>query len=145
MKLMEEKLPGNILEFFVFSDDIESVKESLELHRVDSLSDIRLHFVSGGLKSNVTSSLDEFILMTLFSRLIISNSTFSWWAAYLSASQNKTVIAPAFHPKFFDHYPTKKERKFKKIIIQSYWYPPEWIVLNPYKSETLLSFSPSEN
>lgn len=71
--------------FFVFSDDPEVVRE-------------RLHF-----KSPVTfvthnppeKDYEDFRLMSKCRHFIIANSSFSWWAAYLSKGQNKTVIAPS--------------------------------------------------
>jgi len=121
------------LEYFVFSDDVANVRKSL--NETETEEQNTLHFVSGG--SNSTSSLDDFILMTLFSHLIISNSTFSWWAAYLShLTKNKIVIGPTFHPKFYDHYENLKEREFKRKVIGSLWYPPSWIVINPYTDDS---------
>lgn len=40
------------------------------------------------------SDLEEFYLMSSCRNLIISNSTFSWWAAYICDNENKIVIAP---------------------------------------------------
>jgi hypothetical protein len=46
--------------------------------------------------------LDEFMLMTLCDDFIIPNSTFSWWAAWLSKAENKTVICPSKWLKHID-------------------------------------------
>ena len=33
--------------------------------------------------------------MTKFSNFIIANSSLSWWAAWLSKANNKTIVCPA--------------------------------------------------
>jgi len=71
--------------FSVFSDDISWCKEHLK--HLDCI------FIS-------MQDYEDFILMSLCKDNIISNSTFSWWAAYLNKNQNKKVIAP-HHKKWF--------------------------------------------
>jgi len=46
--------------------------------------------------------IEEFYTLTLCKSFIISNSTFGWWAAWLSRVQNKQIIAPNlwFTPPF---------------------------------------------
>jgi len=70
---------------YVFSDDIEWCKENLKLP-------IETHFVSS--KDNSLSDVEELMLMSLGWNFVISNSTFSWWAANLSNDWPKHVVAP---------------------------------------------------
>jgi len=130
---MRTKFPNKIIEFFVFSDDIESVKKSSTFLLDRKPQKTKILFVSENKEAfATTSSLDDFILMTLFPHLIISNSTFSWWAAYLIPNLQKVIIAPTFHPRFFDHYKSSELRNFKKKLLGQLWYPSSWTVLNPY-------------
>ncbi len=70
--------------FFIFSDDIAWVKENLNLkHPVFYVSDLPQ-----------ISDHEELYLMTLCKHNIISNSSFSWWGAWLNQNPNKIVIAP---------------------------------------------------
>ena len=69
--------------FFVFSDDIDWVKTSLNLGE-------RAVYVSDPELTDTT----ELYLMSQCKHNIIANSTFSWWAAWLNQHPDKLVIAP---------------------------------------------------
>lgn len=92
--------------FVVFSNDIKWCQENF--------SKIPRNFVF------VENELyyHDFFLMSLCKHNIISNSSFSWWAAYLNRNPDKIVIAPPlwFNPSY--------------ISDTQDIYPPEWIVLN---------------
>lgn len=68
--------------FFIFSDDIEWVKEHLKIEGAVYVSNPNL------------SEYEELILMSYCAHNIIANSTFSWWGAWLNQNPNKIVIAP---------------------------------------------------
>lgn len=68
---------------YIFSDDIEWVRKNIKLTN-------QHHFIS----ENTESDFQEFILMKNCKNFIISNSTFSWWAAWLANNHNKKVICP---------------------------------------------------
>ncbi len=70
--------------FFVFSDDIEWVKENIHLPE----STI---YVKG---PNMTA-IEDLVLMSKCQHNIIANSSFSWWSAWLNDHFDKIVIAPA--------------------------------------------------
>jgi hypothetical protein len=45
-------------------------------------------------KNYTFEDVTELALMSMFKNNIIANSTFGWWAAWLSKNSNKTVVAP---------------------------------------------------
>ncbi len=69
--------------FFVFSDDIEWVKNNITVNNAI--------FVSNN--NGINSFLDMY-LMSICKHNIIANSSFSWWGAYLNKNKNKIVIMP---------------------------------------------------
>lgn len=69
---------------FIFSDDIEWVKENLKLP-------YECVFVS---HNSGAKSFEDMRLMSLCKHNVIANSSFSWWGAWLNNNQNKVVIAP---------------------------------------------------
>ena len=76
---MEEKLDSPV--FFVFSENIDIVKQW------NLPGEIR--YIEPG-----ETDYEDLQLMKTCKHFIISNSTFSWWAQYLSANEDKIVIAP---------------------------------------------------
>lgn len=88
--------------FLIFSDDLEWVKEHLFINA-------RYIYVNEDRK---LEDYEELFIMSRCKSNIISNSTFSWWAAWLNQNENKTVIAP------------KKWTKEQGNIV-----PDEWTIL----------------
>lgn len=69
---------------FIFSDDIQWVKENLNLP-----------YESVYVSHNIgEKSYEDLRLMSLCKHNVIANSSFSWWGAWLNNKQNKIVIAP---------------------------------------------------
>lgn len=78
--LMKRKLDNP--QFFVFSDDINWVKDNLNISGLNYVDEKGKDY-------------EELSLMCQCKHFIISNSTFSWWAQYLSENPDKVVVAPA--------------------------------------------------
>ena len=76
----------NNLRFYIFSDDMDWVKQNFDTKGLDCI------FVSRICTKN---HLEDFYLMQQCKHHIIANSTFSWWTAWLSRYSDKQVIAPA--------------------------------------------------
>lgn len=70
--------------FFVFSDDIEWVRENMKFP-------YPVNYENNNGRDPVWEKLR---LMSSCKHFVISNSTFSWWAQYLSLFENKIVVAP---------------------------------------------------
>jgi len=69
--------------FYIFSDDIGWAKENLILNKVKYID------INQG-----ENSYKDMQLMSQCRHNIITNSTFSWWAAWLNNKPDKVVIAP---------------------------------------------------
>lgn len=78
--IMQEKIENPV--FVIFSDDIEWARENIKIEG-------KVFFETG--KDPVWEKLR---LMYSCKHFIISNSTFSWWAQYLSRNSEKIVISP---------------------------------------------------
>lgn len=82
IELIKNRIPGAI--FFVFSDDIEWVKDHIHLDN-DAV-----------IVPNYEVSQFSYIeLMSLCKHHIISNSSFSWWGAVLNEQSDAIVICPS--------------------------------------------------
>tara|TARA_Y100001968_G_scaffold333308_1_gene395391 strand:- start:2477 stop:3361 length:885 start_codon:yes stop_codon:yes gene_type:complete len=69
--------------FFIFSDEPHWVRSNFNF-------DCQSIYID----SNLLNPEIDFTLMSYCKHFIIANSTFSWWAAWLSESKNKKIIAP---------------------------------------------------
>lgn len=67
--------------FMVFSDDIKWCRQNLKK---------KVNFIYSGL----SDAKDDLALQSCCEHQIISNSTFSWWSAWLNQNPDKVVIAP---------------------------------------------------
>lgn len=72
------------LQFFVFSDDPEWPQQNLNIDAPVTFMNV----------NHDRSATEDFILMSACRHFVIANSTFSWWAAWLSQAEDKVVIAP---------------------------------------------------
>lgn len=125
MDTMKRLLPNAT--FFVFSDDLAYVREKLSDYE-------NVIFVNNTLEQ--MSSLLDFLIMSKCKHNIISNSTYSWWAAYLNRNKKKIVIGPSpRHPPGWNelHYGNNQFRKYRELIFSYYMYPTNWLTLNPFE------------
>lgn len=74
---------------FVFSDDIQWVKDNEDAMVPDT--GVELEYVTS---NDVDNPQEDMRLMWSCDHNIISNSTFSWWGAWLNRNEEKQVIAP---------------------------------------------------
>jgi hypothetical protein len=77
------KFFNNKTTFIVFSNDIQWCKNNL-----NSLSSNKFIFIENN------KDYEDLYLMTRCQNNIITNSTFSWWGAYLNLNSHKKIIAP---------------------------------------------------
>ncbi len=81
-------------EVYVFSNDIPWCSENLDIP-------CPVHFVE---HTNNATANEDLCLMSAAECLVVANSTFSWWGAYLAERQDRTVFAPKswYHPNTLD-------------------------------------------
>lgn len=94
LKLLKEK-HGKNLEILVFCDEVgfaeQLFQEEKNVYYITALKEF--------------TDFEEFAILSGCKHHIISNSTFSWWAAYLGEQQCTEVIAPVFRQWKNEYYP----------------------------------------
>jgi len=70
--------------YYIFTDDVEYCKDIFK-----GIKNVK--FIA---EESSLDDLEEFYLMSKCKDIIMANSSFSWWAAYLSNCNEKIVIAP---------------------------------------------------
>lgn len=80
MDIIKEKVPN--AKFFIFSNDVQWIKENVDFK-------YPVVFEEGS-----DPVWEKLRLMYSCKHFVLSNSTFSWWAQYLSRNENKVVVAP---------------------------------------------------
>jgi hypothetical protein len=105
---------GNYSTIFVFSDDVEWVKQNLTYPN---------QIIVTGLED-----YEELWIMSLCKNNIMSNSTFSWWGSFLNKNKNKNVFTPSIW------FGPSGERNFQDIYLDS------WIKINVTYSDGILNF-----
>ena len=97
---------------FIFSDDIDWVKTEMTLPESTVYVSDLLQLSGERLRSS-----QEMYLMSLCQYNVISNSSFSWWGAYLNRFNEKIVLAPSVWSK-------------SKVISHKNILPAEWIQIS---------------
>jgi hypothetical protein len=90
--------------FFIFSDDLEWCEKNIKL-------DGPVTFVDS---NSSNSGVEDMQMMSSAKHMIIANSSFSWWAAWLNQNPGKLVFAPLQWFKGVEHEIDDR-------------LPPEWI------------------
>ena len=96
--------------FVVFSDRINWCKQYF------SLFNKQMIFIEGN------DQVEDFFLMSMLKNHIISNSCYSWWAAYLNRNTEKVIIAP-------------QRTGRSHIDINENIYFSDWILIDPNLNE----------
>lgn len=96
--------------FVVFSDRIHFCKANL----TKRFPDLNFVFIEGN------DHIDDFFLMSRMKALVMSKSTFSWWAAYLNQTPNLIVYAPI---KSGINFLSPQSKAFIKQLLL---LPPTW-------------------
>ncbi len=98
---IESSFPG--IKFYIFTDDADWCRQ---------------HF-TGQQYTLVTGNqpFEDLLLLAACNHVIIANSSFSWWAAWLNSNADKKIIAPS-------HWHNREEDTYQDIV------PAEWVKID---------------
>lgn len=105
MEKIGELLKNKILSFYIFSDDVDFCKKYFSEEKVKDILDIaRVHIYYPQYDSD-NHTIDDLLLMYNCKHMIMANSSYSWWAAWLNTFDEKIVICPELGMWKGDFYP----------------------------------------
>lgn len=87
--------------FYIFSDSIEKVKEKFNFK-------YKVKYIEG------FNDYESLRLLYNCKDFIISNSSFSWWGAYLSDNEEKVIIAPS---KWYNNSEERPDIYLKEMVL----------------------------
>lgn len=112
--IVDHFMPIEDYNFVVFSNDIEFAKNLFVGGNIWFIDPV------GGEKICTDSEKEDLALLSLCDHHIISNSSYSWWGAYLSKNENKKIVCPTNYLKSYH----------QSSWINGSWYPTNWFNIN---------------
>ena len=106
LNILFEKFDYNYFKLLVFSDDISWCKANIQGDNVFYVEN--------------NSNYVDMCMMSMCDHNIIANSSFSWWGAYLNASEDKIVICPKEYVGVTDQH---------HQFINGNYYPDTWLAV----------------
>ena len=97
LQLVREKV-GTDWTLYIFSDDAGFCKEYFTKY-ADSIPIVYPEYQTD------RPTLDDFLIMSRCKHMIMANSTYSWWAAWLNSNPEKMVVCPELGMWTHDFYP----------------------------------------
>lgn len=92
-----KKTCDDIIGILVFCDEIEFAEKLFK-------KETNVQYITAEKRY---TDLEEFAILSACKYHIISNSTFSWWAAYLGNEEESVTIAPVYRQWKEDYYPNE--------------------------------------
>ncbi len=97
--------PNSII--YIFTDDVKWIYNNFDTSNFKIISDYKLN------------TIEEFNLMTKFTNIITSNSTFSLWASLLNNHEKKNTVVPKFWFKKENANKTSKLFTKQMVILEN--------------------------
>ena len=107
LQLLRKKTDINNI--YIFSDDLDWCRNNFKLSC--NFNSTNINFIS------LNKDIEELIFMSKFNNIIIANSSFSWWAAYLDNNLEKQIFCPKHWFNNGCHLNTKDLRPIDWIIV----------------------------
>lgn len=104
INIMYRTLNYSNLHFIILSDDYEFVNTSFRFLESKTI-----------INGDTDKPIDDFNIMINCNHNIISNSTFSWWGAWVNPNSNKIVISPK------EWFKDPKQNHFLKDLLLENW------------------------
>ena len=93
---LENKYYIDGIKYFESLDDIDNIHIIVKNkeYALKRFNDLNLKYKLIYLSDFNFSTMEEFYMLRSYNNIIISRSSFSWWASYLSFSKNLNIVIP---------------------------------------------------